>query len=94
MMLFPKQLPRAYARKKIDANRKSRGLKALEGESSEETKASVKDMLETLKRLVKNKVFMLNTIAGFLYFFGQIPYWTFTPKYIETQYKQSAAFAR
>lgn len=38
-----------------------------------------------------NPTLMLNNFAAIFYFFGYMPYWIFLPKYIETQYKQSAS---
>lgn len=51
-------------------------------------------MFVTFKRLLHNRTYMLNTVSGSFYVFGYIPYWTYTPKYLETQYHQSAATAR
>lgn len=51
-------------------------------------------MFVTFKRLFKNGTLMLNNISSLFYFFGYIPYWTFSPKYIETQYRQSASTSR
>lgn len=38
-------------------------------------------------------ILMLNNLATVFYFLGYMPYWIFMPKYIETQYRQSASFA-
>uniref|UniRef100_A0AAG5DEJ1 Solute carrier organic anion transporter family member n=1 Tax=Anopheles atroparvus TaxID=41427 RepID=A0AAG5DEJ1_ANOAO len=93
MAMFPKQLPRAAARKRIAEEKRKLGLK-LSADSThreDELPASFKDMLKTFKRLLRNKILMLNNIASVFYFFGYMPYWIFSPKYIETQYKQSAS---
>ena len=50
-------------------------------------------MMNTFKRLLMNKTLMLNNLAAVFYFFGYMPYWIFMPKYIETQYRQSASFS-
>lgn len=89
--LFPKQLPRAAVRKRIAAEKQKLGMKLSEAKKEDELPASLKDMLKTFKRLLRNKILMLNNIASVFYFFGYMPYWIFTPKYIETQYKQSAS---
>ncbi|EDS45572.1 organic anion transporter [Culex quinquefasciatus] len=89
--LFPKQLPRAAVRKRIAIEKQKLGMKLSEVKKEDELPASFKDMLKTFKRLLKNKILMLNNIASVFYFFGYMPYWIFTPKYIETQYKQSAS---
>ncbi|XP_055606814.1 solute carrier organic anion transporter family member 74D [Uranotaenia lowii] len=91
MAMFPKQLPRAAIRKRIAAEKQKLGMKLSEAKKEDELPASFKDMIKTFKRLVKNKILMLNNIASVFYFFGFMPYWIFTPKYIETQYKQSAS---
>ncbi|XP_058065662.1 solute carrier organic anion transporter family member 74D isoform X1 [Anopheles bellator] len=92
MAMFPKQLPRAAIRKRVAVEKQKLGMKVSEAERREdELPASFKDMLKTFKRLLRNKILMLNNIASVFYFFGYMPYWIFTPKYIETQYKQSAS---
>lgn len=50
-------------------------------------------MVVTFKRLLYNKTLMLNNLASVFYFFGYMAYWIFLPKYIETQYRQSASIA-
>ncbi|XP_052862967.1 solute carrier organic anion transporter family member 74D-like isoform X2 [Anopheles cruzii] len=92
MAMFPKELPRAAIRKRVAVEKQKLGLKVSEAAKREdELPASFKDMLKTFKRLLRNKILMLNNIASVFYFFGYMPYWIFTPKYIETQYKQSAS---
>lgn len=88
MLLFPKELPRAHVRRLIADERKN------VEEMREDEPASIKDMFTTMRRLLKNKTFMVNNIGSCFYFFGMMPYWVFTPKYIETQYKQSASTAK
>uniref|UniRef100_A0A1B0CFB6 Kazal-like domain-containing protein n=1 Tax=Lutzomyia longipalpis TaxID=7200 RepID=A0A1B0CFB6_LUTLO len=88
--LFPKILPRAAARKRIAAEKAKLGMKVDE-EVQAELPASIKDMITTFKRLISNNTLMLNNLASIFYFFGYMPYWIFTPKYIETQYRQSAS---
>ncbi|XP_035917032.1 solute carrier organic anion transporter family member 74D-like [Anopheles stephensi] len=92
MAMFPKQLPRAAVRKRIAQEKRKLGMQLSDASRREdELPASFKDMLKTFKRLLRNKILMLNNIASVFYFFGYMPYWIFTPKYIETQYKQSAS---
>lgn len=93
MCMFPKELPRAALRRRIASERRKRGMKTIDGnnEDQDEIPASFNDMIITFKRLLKNATFMLNNIAAIFYYFGYMPYWIFTPKYIETQYKQSAS---
>ncbi|EDW72267.1 uncharacterized protein Dwil_GK20832 [Drosophila willistoni] len=111
LSMFPKELPRAAARRKVEENRRRRENQKLSlqiKENSEkaqlsidldpnskssqvEVKASFKDMLKTFKRLITNKTYMCNTLSSVFYLVGYTPYWIFTPKYIEVQYRQSAA---
>ncbi|XP_008556460.1 solute carrier organic anion transporter family member 74D-like [Microplitis demolitor] len=62
-----------------------------ENEKSPEVPASFEDMIKTFKRLLSNNTLMCNNLATVFYFLGYMPYWIFMPKYIETQYKQSAS---
>lgn len=93
MALFPKQLPRAAVRKSIAKEKERRRTKenfeTLEIEA--ETETSLKDFFVTFKRLLGNKLFMMNNIAGCFYIFGFIPFWIYSPKLIETLYRQSSA---
>lgn len=51
----------------------------------------ISDMVKTFKRIIQNPTLMLNNFAAVFYFLGYMPYWIFLPKYIETQYRQSAS---
>uniref|UniRef100_A0A1L8DDZ5 Solute carrier organic anion transporter family member n=2 Tax=Nyssomyia neivai TaxID=330878 RepID=A0A1L8DDZ5_9DIPT len=92
LFLFPRQLPRAAERRRLAAIRRNEG-KATGGEdiNEENLPASFSDMVVTLKRLFCNKIFMMNNCASIFYFFGFTPYWIFTPKYMESQYQQTAS---
>ncbi|KAL1129042.1 hypothetical protein AAG570_013574 [Ranatra chinensis] len=46
-----------------------------------------------MKRLFKNKILIFNSISTTLYLLGIIGYWTFMPKYFETQFHKSASTA-
>ncbi|KAH8269636.1 hypothetical protein KR018_010960 [Drosophila ironensis] len=104
LSMFPKELPRAMARRKVEENRrrekerlsvkstdKERLTAELDQKTPAEAKASFQDMLKTFKRLITNKTYMCNTLSSIFYLVGYTPYWIFTPKYIEVQYRQSAA---
>uniref|UniRef100_A0A1A9UYM4 Solute carrier organic anion transporter family member n=1 Tax=Glossina austeni TaxID=7395 RepID=A0A1A9UYM4_GLOAU len=107
LTMFPKQLPRAKVRRMIEAERrkqreimknksqkdKEKLTNCLEEEKPAEAKASFKDMLATFKRLTTNKTLMYNNFSSVFYLFGYTPYWIFTPKYIEIQYRQSASIS-
>lgn len=72
MALFPKELPRAAVRRRIAAEKQRRkNVGKLDiAETDEETETSIKDFFITFKRLLKNKLFMLNNFAGIFYIFG------------------------
>ncbi|XP_019868360.1 solute carrier organic anion transporter family member 74D [Aethina tumida] len=88
LALFPKTLPRAAVRKEL-LRQISKASKKSEPEP--EIKTSFKDMVKTFRRLITNPILMLNNFAAVFYFLGYMPYWIFLPKYIETQYRQSAS---
>lgn len=88
--LFPKTLPRAAARK-ILALERNRSSAPVNGQADVEHKPSFSDMMVTFKRLFSNVTFMCNNFASVFYLLGYMPYWIFMPKYIETQYRQSAS---
>lgn len=93
MFMFPKELPMTAARKKLqDIRAKEENM----GKSVDrlQTQTSLKDMLKTFKNFLKNKIVRYNLSANIFYFFGYLPYWIFTAKYIEIQYRQSAATSR
>ncbi|KAH8258042.1 hypothetical protein KR038_005069 [Drosophila bunnanda] len=86
LFMFPKELP--------SARRRRLQLRQAEGKQELNLKErSFGDMMDTVRKLSKNKVYVYNTSASIMYFFGYMAYWIFTPKYIETQYRQSAATA-
>lgn len=100
LALFPKTLPRAAARKVLAlerskstiSNRDEKGKNDEEIEDDgPEPPASLGDMMQTFKRLLTNTTLMFNNLATVFYFLGYMPYWVFMPKYIETQYRQSAS---
>lgn len=111
MAMFPRELPRAAVRRRIALEKQKRSnAKKLEmSPLVEEVGVSCKDFYITFKRLLANKVFMLNNLAGIFYVFGYastwyrqfcyftlfgfsfMPFWIFTPKLIETLFKQSSS---
>ncbi|XP_066158162.1 solute carrier organic anion transporter family member 74D-like isoform X1 [Euwallacea fornicatus] len=88
LALFPKTLPRAAIRKEIKRQVSRLSNKPMEAEPP---LPSFKDMIKTFRRLASNRTLMLNNFAAVFYFLGYMPYWIFLPKYIETQYRQSAS---
>ncbi|XP_011500420.1 PREDICTED: solute carrier organic anion transporter family member 5A1 [Ceratosolen solmsi marchali] len=91
LALFPKTLPRAAARKVLALERNKSATNIKDAPQEPELPASLKDMMSTFKRLLTNTTLMCNNLAAVFYFMGYMPYWIFMPKYIETQYKQSAS---
>jgi solute carrier organic anion transporter family, member 5A len=74
-MMFPRELPRAAVRRRLEKEKIKRGLKEPNSvnefiERPEETKASVSDMIVTYKRLFKNRIYMLMHVSGILHLFG------------------------
>ncbi|KAG7205509.1 hypothetical protein KM043_007490 [Ampulex compressa] len=90
LALFPKTLPRAAARKALALER-NKSATSIKADQEPELPASISDMMRTFKRLLTNTTLMCNNLATVFYFMGYMPYWIFMPKYIETQYKQSAS---
>lgn len=74
MAMFPRELPRAAVRKRIaiEKQRRSEAKKLEMIPLVDEAEPSVKDFYITLKRLLMNKVFMLNNFAGIFYVFGYV----------------------
>lgn len=70
--MFPKELPRAAVRRRIEEEKIKRGIKQASSNSVGDSEASLSDMIVTFKRLFKNKVFMLMNFAGILHIFGYI----------------------
>ncbi|XP_047001250.1 solute carrier organic anion transporter family member 74D-like [Schistocerca americana] len=90
--MFPKQLPRAAVRRLIEQERlKAQGDKEALRAAQEPHRTSLSDMVKTFWRLLRNATLMCNNLAGIFYFVGYAPYWIFMPKYIETQFRQSAS---
>lgn len=50
-------------------------------------------MVQTVKRLLKNKVYMYTMLSSIFCSFGYSPFWVYLPKYIEIQYNKSASTA-
>lgn len=93
MVLFPKTLPRAAARKILAFERNRLETSADAQVQVDDGETTFSELIDSLKRLLTNATYMLNTFAAVFYFFGYLPYWIFMPKYIETQYRQSASFS-
>lgn len=88
MAMFPKVLPREALRRR---NKASENLE--EDSFVKVEKASMKDLGETLKRLVSNRAYFFNTMAAIFYVFGYVPYNYFMNKYLQIQYLVTPSFA-
>lgn len=92
MGLFPKELPRAAVRRRIAAEKERRkNASKLDLTETVEEETSLKNFFKTFKRLLKNKLYMYNNFASTFYVFGFMPFWIFSPKLIETLYRQSSS---
>lgn len=47
------------------------------------------DFKKSLKRIMKNKVIVFNSLSSTSFFIGLIAGWTFMPKYMESQFRLS-----
>lgn len=90
MALFPKTLPRAAARRDFALEINKSEIQADDRVNAEVT-PSFSEMANSFKRLFTNVTYMCNNFAAVFYIIGYMPYWIYMPKYIENQYRKSAA---
>uniref|UniRef100_A0A8D8WWD8 Solute carrier organic anion transporter family member n=1 Tax=Cacopsylla melanoneura TaxID=428564 RepID=A0A8D8WWD8_9HEMI len=86
MALFPRSLPRAEVRRRLEENAEGAGPK-------KKVEVSFDDFKNALNRLWHNKIYRFNTLSSITYMFGMIGYWTYMPKYLEAQFQLSASEA-
>lgn len=90
---FPRELP-AKAARRLLARRKAEKMNELPpNESEDPQETSFHDMKKTLLRLCRNKVFMYTNMSSILYIVGCMPFWIFSTKYLEIQFRQTASVA-
>uniref|UniRef100_A0A0A9XNJ6 Solute carrier organic anion transporter family member n=3 Tax=Lygus hesperus TaxID=30085 RepID=A0A0A9XNJ6_LYGHE len=82
MAFFPRTLPREAIRRQNS-----------QIYSKPKKHTSIDDFMKTVKRLFNNRILMFNTFSTTFYIFGLMGYWIFMPKYIETQFRKTAADA-
>ncbi|KAK9498790.1 hypothetical protein O3M35_003347 [Rhynocoris fuscipes] len=82
LSLFPRVLPREAERRR---KRQEEALISRE--------ISFKDFKETMIRLLKNPILMLNSFSTVFFAIGGMGFWTFLPKYFEYQFRKSASEA-
>ncbi|XP_065222460.1 solute carrier organic anion transporter family member 74D-like [Planococcus citri] len=77
LVMFPRTLPRAALRRQTDPQ--------------EPENLSWNDFKVSLTRIMKNKVVVLNSFSSVCFAMGLMAYWTFMPKYMESQFRLSAS---
>lgn len=90
---FPRELPTKAARRQLEKRKAEAMNKLLPNDPEQTHETSFHDMKKTFMRLCKNKVFMFTNVASILFIMGFMPFWIFTPKYIEIQFRQTASVA-
>jgi hypothetical protein len=109
MAMFPRSLPRAAQRSVAAAaaagrtyNPQEKAKKSFAGQffnhsfsdnNHSNWECACLDFKATMRRLLKNKVLVCNCLSSVSFIFGLIGQWTFMPKYMETQFHQSASTA-
>ncbi|XP_059481796.1 solute carrier organic anion transporter family member 74D-like isoform X2 [Neocloeon triangulifer] len=88
MAMFPRSLPRATQRSMAAASAAGRSYDPLK-----KVEQSFSDFKAAILRLMKNKVLFCNNMSSVFFAFGLIGQWSFMPKYMETQFHQSASTA-
>ncbi|KAH8301816.1 hypothetical protein KR059_012315, partial [Drosophila kikkawai] len=81
--IFPKETPKARVRRLKAADKGE--MDAAIGDPS------FQDMFDSLKRLASNKVYVYYALGSIFYCYSYMPYWSFTSKYMEIQFRQSAS---
>ena len=84
LALFPERLPSSVdtEAKKLEEERK---------EEPQTAKEYISDTLSCAKRLLKNKVYVFNSLSTIFYLFGIIGFGTFVPKYFEYHFRRNAS---
>lgn len=72
MAFFPKELPRSAVRKRVarEVEKRNNAKKMDFEDKNEDSETSLKDFGIAFKRLLRNKLFMLNNMAGVFNIFG------------------------
>ncbi|KAK7869950.1 hypothetical protein R5R35_013725 [Gryllus longicercus] len=82
MLLFPRQLPRT-------ASRRAERLK----QSIVIPPATSKNFFLAIRHLLSNRILVYNSFSAVFFIFGNVGYWIFMPKYMETMYQQTSSRA-
>ncbi|GLG95037.1 Solute carrier organic anion transporter family member [Gryllus bimaculatus] len=82
MAAFPPELPRSARRRVLSG-----------GAAAAPARRSFRDFLALVGRLLRNRVYMLNTFSSVFFIFGYSGLWNFMPKYMETLFRQTSSSA-
>uniref|UniRef100_A0A0P4W833 Solute carrier organic anion transporter family member n=1 Tax=Scylla olivacea TaxID=85551 RepID=A0A0P4W833_SCYOL len=98
LALLPKTLPGTRRRavrelRQVASKGGVRAVQKLAATVRPGNHSPIRDLLGGLRRLVRNKVYMLVVVNQSLFWFAFIGYITFKPKFLEHQFKMSAARA-
>ncbi|XP_071533854.1 solute carrier organic anion transporter family member 74D-like [Panulirus ornatus] len=105
LFLFPRKLPTTLKREakraarlaekeeKAGGKRRVEFFASLAKSQRQEEKPNMKSLGKALKRLFTNKIWVGNLFNTSVYLLGVAGYWNFKPKYLETQFRQSATTA-
>ncbi|CAG0919874.1 unnamed protein product [Notodromas monacha] len=86
MALFPKRIPNKYSNQQEVKRRQEKRSKPQDSVTE-----GFRDIPNVLKRLMTNKIFMGHLIAVCLHVFAYIGFFSFSPKYLEAQFRETAA---
>ncbi|XP_058794444.1 solute carrier organic anion transporter family member 74D [Phymastichus coffea] len=93
LALFPHELRKSRSIKKEDAFSESEPLKVEPPEECSQKmilhKPTLKDFPSALKRILTNKLLMLNIFSGVFYVLSATPFMSFVAKYLEVQFSTS-----
>ncbi|XP_068214590.1 solute carrier organic anion transporter family member 74D-like [Palaemon carinicauda] len=95
MMMMPRQLPgareRTLTRLRAAASQGKEAFTAYKESLRPMGKVQYKEMISGLRRLSKNKIFLIITTNQTVFWFGIVGYFMFQLKYMENQFKISAS---
>lgn len=105
LFIFPRKLPATLRRegrkyiRKAEKNRLAGGSKTpqhyrtLHLNKMEMSRPSIKNLGKALRRLINNKIWTGHLFTAIITVFAFSGYWSFKPKYLENQFRKSAAEA-
>ncbi|CAG0881628.1 unnamed protein product [Cyprideis torosa] len=95
LMFFPKQLPTPYNLRKLQRvctmPLKTEDIDGIDRQFSErgQLPSSINELKDVLGRLLKNKLYVCNCISACLHIIGGIGFFTFLPKYYQSQFRKT-----